>query len=60
MSVGSKAIFFETQWAVKTLVFHGKFFATCKLEGWEKSVQKEGAIGILIPPIFCNPDQQKF
>jgi hypothetical protein len=39
MSVRSKAIFFETQWAVKTLVFLGNF-ATCKLEGWAKSVQK--------------------
>jgi hypothetical protein len=46
MSVRGKAIFFETQWAVKTSVFLGKFFATCKLEGWAKSVQKEGATEI--------------
>jgi hypothetical protein len=46
MSVRGKAIFFETQWAVKTLVFLGKFFATCKLEGWAKSVQKEKATKI--------------
>jgi hypothetical protein len=59
MSVRGKAIFFETQWAVKTLVFLGKIFATCKPEGWAKSVQKEGAIEILIPPTSCNPGQQK-
>jgi hypothetical protein len=60
MSVVSKAIFFETQWAVKTLVFPWKIFATCKLEGWAKSVHKEGAIEILILPIFCNQGQKKF
>ena len=42
MSVRGKAIFFETQWAVK-LWFSLENFATCKLEGWAKSVQKEGA-----------------
>ena len=54
MSVRSKAIFFETQWAVKTLVFRRKF---CSLQTWgvgKKCAKKKGPKRFLIPPTFCK------
>jgi hypothetical protein len=42
MSVRGKTIFFETQWAVKSLVFLGKTLQPANLKGWAKSVQKKG------------------
>ncbi len=43
MSVRGKAIFFETQWAVKTLVFLGKFLQPANLTGGQEVCKKEGA-----------------